>query len=169
MNSSAPSAAREKPFVSGRNSVKQAGGHSDLGASHSPIAMDSGVRGSRDATRAATVQLPCALAASGYAGCGGIRSMRHPRGRDGVAAALEAIAWALPPVSRVVAVDHVDPILDQRHRRQSACKVKGALLEASPGSSLIGPASRASARQSRQLRRRKRPARFLYKGFGDTR
>jgi hypothetical protein len=37
MISSAPSAAREKPFVSGWNSVKQAGGHTDLGATDSPL------------------------------------------------------------------------------------------------------------------------------------
>jgi len=42
--------------------------------------MDSGVRSSRDSTSRATVQLPCALAAS----------------RRGVAGALEAIALARP-------------------------------------------------------------------------
>ena len=36
MISSAPSAAGEKPFVSGRNSVKQAGGHTEVGATDAP-------------------------------------------------------------------------------------------------------------------------------------
>jgi hypothetical protein len=103
MISSAPSAAREKPFVSGRNSVKQAGGHTDLGATDSPLR--DGFRSpqlaglNQGGDRPTSMRLGCEPVGGvrpGIPVCG------HPGGRDGVAGALEAIALARPPVSRVV-------------------------------------------------------------------
>ena len=100
MISSAPSAAREKPFVSGRNSVKQAGGHTDLGATDSPLRDGfPAARGTQPGWRPSNFHAPWLRAggrgAAGHPVCG------HPGGRDGVAGALEAIALARP-VSRVV-------------------------------------------------------------------
>lgn len=111
MISSAPSAAREKPFVSGRNSVKQAGGHTDLGATDSPLR--DGFRSpqlaglNQGGDRPTSMRLGCEPV-------GGVRpGIRSVATQEAVTAwpvRLKRLPWPGRRYRVSSAVDHFDPI-----------------------------------------------------------
>jgi hypothetical protein len=113
MSSSDPSAAREKPFISGRNSSNRPAATVTWEGSHSPSSRwipESAARG--DSRRVAAFQLPRALATRlGHEPVGGVRpaSGLCATHEAVTAGALEAIALARPPVSRVLGVVALTP------------------------------------------------------------